>query len=720
MVHNTPVGFASFGPDGLHIVTECQSSYRKEPDLIIGSVSSEGSFAGFDSSPMLWNRQRGVLQKGDHFSVWQILTDVPIGTYLDHRSRVFTSSVSPDGRFAATGGLDDTPWLWGAITGGAAHLWDATTGRSIGPPLKHWAWVNHVAFSRDSRLLVSSSEDRTAQVLDVATGKLVTPPLKHPAPVNFASFSTDGRLLVTVSNHVERWPYRNNYLAETTPVPLPNVECLGEARVWDLSTGQPVSQPLRHRRPLSQAVFSPDGQRVVTASDDGTAQVWGTTSGQALGPPLEHHAPVQAVAFSPDGSLVATAGADGVALLWDAKTSKAVTPRLRHGNRINLAAFNPRGDRLVTASDDSTARIWNVKTGEPATEVLRHDKPVSSASFSLDGLLVATLSDQTVRLWDARSGVPVSPPLNHEHPLNHVSFLDSGQGLATAGSDFAWTWSLRPCDKSLDVLGPTAQLLSGRRLDMEKGLMVYLTEDQFIDTWKAVVSSAQPVAPAASPEQVLAWHRHESQHCMWDDNAIAALSHFDYLVAAEPKERSHFHGRAQAFSRVEKWEQARDDYLAALELQRAQLGDVHHEVADTLRALGEVYEALKQDDDAERCYKQAADIYRTRLGPGHPTYARSLHNLGWHYVSRREIDKAEPLFRETLEILLKVLPHKHIAVLETQNTLAGCLATRKAYAEAAALLLKSYKILNPFLDGAAGDRRTKAASRAVQNLVRVY
>jgi WD40 repeat protein len=52
------------------------------------------------------------------------------------------------------------------------------------------------------------------------------------------------------------------------------------------------------------AGFSPDGQRVLTASDDGTARVWDARTGQALGEPMEHPGSINSAQFSPDGRRV--------------------------------------------------------------------------------------------------------------------------------------------------------------------------------------------------------------------------------------------------------------------------------------------------------------------------------------------------------------------------------------------------------------------------------
>ena len=158
-----------------------------------------------------------------------------------------------------------------------------------------------------------------------------------------------------------------------------------------------------HEGRVWSAAFSPDGKRIVTASDDKTARLWDAGTGKQIGEPLEGHmGHVSSAAFSPDGKRIVTASADGTARLWDAETGKQIGQPLRgHTARVLSAAFSPDGERIVTASADNTARLWDAGTGKQIDEPLRgHTASVLSAAFSPDGKRIVTASDdKTARLW---------------------------------------------------------------------------------------------------------------------------------------------------------------------------------------------------------------------------------------------------------------------------------------------------------------------------------
>src|SRR5579862_6845279 len=78
-------------------------------------------------------------------------------------------------------------------------------------------------------------------------------------------------------------------------------------------------------------------------------------------------------AFSPDGTRVVTASDDKTAHIWDATTGNEITVLRGHERAVNSAAFSPDGTRIVTASDDKTSRIWETATGKQIMVLAGHE-----------------------------------------------------------------------------------------------------------------------------------------------------------------------------------------------------------------------------------------------------------------------------------------------------------------------------------------------------------
>jgi WD40 repeat protein/predicted Ser/Thr protein kinase len=191
-----------------------------------------------------------------------------------------------------------------------------------------------------------------------------------------------------------------------------------------------------HKGPVNCVRFSPDGRRIITASNDGTAQVWDVVTGQAVGSPLNHQSAVKDASFSPEGNSVVTAGQNGVALVWSLETGQPSAPSLQHGGIVYCASFSADGKRILTGSEDAAARIWDVASGRLLTPLLLHRGPVRAAVFSRDGSRVVTASDDhTARVWDGHTGHPVGPPLLHEGRVTCVDCSHDGRRVVTGSQD---------------------------------------------------------------------------------------------------------------------------------------------------------------------------------------------------------------------------------------------------------------------------------------------
>ena len=73
--------------------------------------------------------------------------------------------------------------------------------------------------------------------------------------------------------------------------------------LWSVASGKSVQTLEGHRAQVQSAVFSSDGQLVLTASHDGAAKLWWAASGECVRTLQGHRGAVLSAVFSPQGQL---------------------------------------------------------------------------------------------------------------------------------------------------------------------------------------------------------------------------------------------------------------------------------------------------------------------------------------------------------------------------------------------------------------------------------
>jgi len=353
-----------------------------------------------------------------------------------HTQTVDDVAFSRDGRYLITTSDDSTVRLWDMRGGGTRIL----TG--------HTDEVWRLTLSSDGKLVATAGKDRAARIWNLETGesKVLT---GFPGPVDSVLFSPDNRQLL-VSNRgddvVRIWNVANGAMERTLATGLGRLSVITrspdgryllvqalqspKAQLWDLQQG--TFKTLEHEGTVTVVAFSPRGNLAITGALDQTVRAWDpvTGKGKLLGQRLGS---LSSLGFSPSGDRLAAGTIEGQLRLWNLDTGKSDLLG-SHEGRINEILFSRDGRLLATSSDDRTARLWELANGH--SRILRgHQGAVYSMDFSPDGEWLAVGSyDSTVRLFAVKAEpnrLLVKAPVT----LNSLITSPSGRLLVTTGGD---------------------------------------------------------------------------------------------------------------------------------------------------------------------------------------------------------------------------------------------------------------------------------------------
>jgi WD40 repeat protein len=219
-----------------------------------------------------------------------------------------------------------------------------------------------------------------------------------------------------------------------------------------------------HEGAINRLDYSPNGERIASAGEDGTVRLWNASKGDEL-LSLPHPDAVTDLDFSPDGQRLATGAADGFIRLWDVASGEELVTIAASGdgNATPLdmdVAFSANGKQLATANNsESAVRFWDPATGESLFSISGDDWLDVSPGIDLipDGialspngtLLAINLTSKGLSLgrtevWDLRTRQRVQVLGENFDPEHDPAFNPDGTQLAVPnGPDgLATVWDI--------------------------------------------------------------------------------------------------------------------------------------------------------------------------------------------------------------------------------------------------------------------------------------
>jgi WD40 repeat protein len=347
--------------------------------------------------------------------IFDVSSQKEIRRLQPHGEAVTVLVASPDGRWLATGSAEEIK-LWNTRTWQEAHSW-----------VGHTADRETLAFSADSRWLVSPSEDNLINVWNVESGQQRRSFEAFTQPVSAVAFSTDSKSVLAMSEK-------------------------GLANAWNIETGE-LQQLVRNPELTKAAVaLSPDGRWIARAysfpslivrlfdvhariwvpalrggnideiralavsqngfwlasgGSRGSIKLWDLRSGTQAATLSSDSVIAGALSFSPDGQLLVSGSFDKTILLWDVPGAKRLRPLGEHRKSVNALAFSPDGTEVLSGSDDESALIWEYKTGAIRHKLSGHSGSVDEVAFTADGRFIVTASHNETKIWQRDTGEEV-------------------------------------------------------------------------------------------------------------------------------------------------------------------------------------------------------------------------------------------------------------------------------------------------------------------------
>lgn len=275
--------------------------------------------------------------------------------------KIYAAALSPDNRLLAVGGA------LGSLGNRTIRLIDLSSGQVVRLLKGHQNVIPALAFSTDSRQLLSGSFDTTARIWDVANGESLHTLSGHHGAIYAAAFSPNGRTVVTGSKD-------------------------HSLKLWDSATGKPLADLHGHEDPVLSVAFTPDGRYLLSGSDDKTVRLWDGHTGAAIKVLARQDATVDHLSIAPDGSKVLTGIGAGPGLtnnVFSIPSGERLASFSGHSNIVLATAISPGGTTAATGGFEGEIYLWDLQTKQTKQRLAGGGNMIWSVGFSSDDRSIA-------------------------------------------------------------------------------------------------------------------------------------------------------------------------------------------------------------------------------------------------------------------------------------------------------------------------------------------